>query len=141
MFRKLNDTELIQLSDLFIDKHYHRDEIIFRENYPSVVIYIVFSGRIKLHTDSPNTDFEVFIGEMGPQMVFGELGVFTEINRQVSAIALEDTHLLALNKTDFVHYIKSNPGTGIKLLWNLGKIITRDFKNEIEKLRDYEPKK
>jgi CRP-like cAMP-binding protein len=141
MFDKLKDNELMQLSDLFIDKHYDKDEIIFRDNYPSVVIYIVYTGKVKLYTDSAHTDYEVFIGEMRPQMAFGELGVFSEINRQVSAVCIEDSHLLALNKTDFIHYIKSNPGTGIKLLWNLGKTITRDFNNEIEKLRDYESKK
>jgi len=126
---------------MFIDKHYTKDEIIFRENYPSVVIYIVFKGSVKLYTDTSSSEYEVFIGEMKPQMVFGELGIFSEINRQVSAVALEDTHLLAINKTDFINYVKSNPGTGIKLLWNLGRAITRDFKNEIEKLRDYESKK
>ena len=136
---RLRTRELEQLSDFFIQKEFKKDEIIFREDFPQVVMYIVKSGRVKLFQDKP--EYELLVAEIMPQMMFGQLGFFLDVNRSVTAIAVEDTVLIALNKSDLVNFVKGHSGTGIKLLTNLGRSVTSDLMREIEILKEYESKK
>jgi len=139
LFKKLTERELTRITDLFIYKSFKADELIFGDGYPHIVLYIVVEGKVKQYKDSH--DFEYLISDIYPKMMFGGVAVFVETNRLVSATATEDTRLIAINKNDLMAFIKSNPATGIKLLWNLGKYLSTDFLRELEALKEYETKK
>jgi CRP-like cAMP-binding protein len=139
LFQKLTDKELIRISDLFIYKNFKKDEIIFRESYPHVVLYIVRSGKVKLYQETDGV--ESIIDIKNPKEIFGEVGLFIDVDRLVSAVALEDSELIAINKTDFYTHVKNHHGTGIKLLWNVGRILTQKYFLETESKKDYESKK
>jgi len=139
LFRKLTERELTRISDLFIYKSFKADEPIFGEGYPHIVLYIVVTGKVKQYKDSH--EFEYLISEIKPKNMFGGLAIFVEQNRMVSAVAIDDTTLIAINKTDLLAFIKSNPATGVKILWNLGKYLSTDLLQELEALKEYETKK
>jgi len=139
LFDKLSDKELLRISDFFIYKYFKKGEVIFQENYPHIVLYVVVVGRVKQYKGSP--DEEYLISDLLPQNMFGGMALFIETNRLFSAVATEDTTLIAINKTDLMAFIKSNPVTGIKLLWNLGKYLSTDLISELEALKAYEQKK
>ena len=121
----LSHNEIKRLDDYMIHKSYKKDEIIFRENHPTVVLYIIKSGRVKVFMNT--SDGETIINILESKKHFGEMGIFIDANRLASAVAIEDTELIAIQKTDLKQFIKSNPGTGIKLLFNLGKTISSEL--------------
>jgi len=121
----LNKSEIRRLNDIFIPKHYKKDEVIVRENNPFVVLYIVKHGKVKLCMST--SEGETVTNILEPKKHFGEMGIFIDANRLKSAIAIEDTELIAIKKTDFRQFIVNHPGTGIKLLFNLGKTISNEL--------------
>jgi CRP-like cAMP-binding protein len=125
-------------SSLFISKKYEKDEMIFKENYPIVVIYIVKSGKIKLYQENDGIRFE--ITELIERTMFGEVSLFIDMQRVYSAVAMEDSEIIAINKVDLVNYIKYNHGTGVKLLWNLAEYISSQYIEVYPYLKKYENK-
>ena len=121
LFKNLTNKEIMILSDLFIDKYYEKNEIIYRESHPQVVIYIVKSGKVTLQIDLPHLKFKIF--EIYAGKHFGEIGMFLESSRIHTATAEEDTELIAIKKSDLKQFILDNPASGIKLLYNLGKFV------------------
>ena len=136
IFSNLSDGEIDKLDEIFLVRHYKKNEIIFRENYPHVVLYIIKSGKVKIYLNLRHE--KVTIHDLGSKKHFGEIGFFVETNRIASAIATEDTELIAIKHTDMKQFIKDNPATGIKLLFNLGKSITNDFIEVSKKVKEYE---
>ena len=121
IFENLTNKEILKLNDILIEKSYQKDEVIYKENHPQVVIYVVKKGRVNLIVDLPHLQFKVF--EIGPKNHFGEIGLFIDTPRIHTAIALEYTELIAIKKSDLKQFILVNPGTGVKLLFNFGKYV------------------
>ena len=132
----LTKSEIMKLNDLFIYKKYKRGETIFRENHPNPVFYIIKSGKVRLFINLPYE--EVTVNDLGAKKHFGEIGIFLETNRITSAVTLEDSELIAVKKSDIKQFIKSNPGTGIKLLYNLGKTISNDLVQVLNNIKQHD---
>jgi CRP/FNR family transcriptional regulator len=130
----LSKKEIRLFNDILIPKVFKKNEIIFRENHPQVVIYIIKTGKVKLYIDLPYE--EVHISTVGAKGHFGDIGLFHDSNRLNSAMTLEDTDLFAIKKNDLKQFIVNNPGTGIKLLFNFGKSVADDL---IETSKLYRP--
>jgi CRP-like cAMP-binding protein len=92
-----------------------------------VVIYIIKSGLVKLYLNS--SEDEMHITNLGAKQYFGETGLFIDACRFASAVALEETELIAVTKTDLKQFIKNHPATGIKLLFNFGKSVSTNLIN------------
>ena len=122
LFENLTDKEISLIANLTITKVYKQDEMVYKENHPQVVIYIVKSGRVLLHIDLPHLEFKLAV--VMPNSHFGEIGLFHDVNRISTATAMEDTELIAIKKSDLKQLILQNPATGIKLLYNFGRSVT-----------------
>ena len=138
IFHNLTNNEILKINDMIIHKTYKKDEVIFHENHPHVVLYIIKSGMVKLFLKHHEED--ITITDLGAKKHFGEIGLFIEMNRMSSAIATEDTVLLVIKKSDFRQFVKSYPATGIKLLVNLGKAISNDLVHSYSLIRKNETK-
>ena len=139
VFHNLNDDEIVKLHDMFIPKNFKKNEILFRENYPHVVLYIIKTGKVLIYLNLPKVKLP--IRELESKKHFGEIGIFTNVNRVSSVVALEDTELIAIKNTDMKQFIKNNPGTGVKLLYNLGKSTSNDLIAANSTIKEYETKK
>jgi CRP/FNR family transcriptional regulator len=127
---------LDDISKLFIYKKFNKDEIIFREGYPIVVLYIIKSGSVKLYRERDGVEFQ--LAEICEKKMFGETGLFVDMSRVYSAATIEDTELIAINKMDIINFVKSSHGTAIKLLWNIGEYISKLYLESNILFKDYE---
>ena len=140
LFNKLTTKEIRRFSDMFIIKKFEQNEEIFREHFPHVVFYIILSGKVKLYHDTLESEPDAMIEILGTKQLFGAVGVFADVNRVFSAAAIENSELIAINKSDFINFIKNNPATGIKLMYNLSQMIIGKLLKEIECLNEHEKK-
>jgi len=89
-------------------KHYHKSDVIFEENSLGDEMYIVHSGRVRLFTqrerDDPTT---LAIVEEGG--FFGEMSLVDHSPRSATAVAEENTCLIALDRPKFVYMIQQQP--------------------------------
>ena len=75
---------------------------IFHAGDPSDAMYLVLDGTIKLHRDGR------VITEAGAKEAFGTWALFDEEPRVASAIAMEDTRLLRIDREDFFDLLADN---------------------------------
>lgn len=134
--KHLNNDELKSFSKIFLTRKFSAGEVIFRENYPHVVLYIVKSGEVEIFLEKQTTG--IILSKIGRARHFGEVGLFTEANRSASAKAITDTVLYAITKNQFKRYLLKNPATGIKLIYHLGESMAKSLISANERLKKHE---
>ena len=86
---------------------YPKDTMIFAETMPGQELYIIQKGSIKI-TKIVN-DNEVLLAVLKQGDIFGEMSLIENKPRSASAIAFEDSVLLAVNKENFSRMVSSQP--------------------------------
>lgn len=86
---------------------YPKNTMIFSETMPGQELYIIQKGSIKI-TKIVNNN-EVLLAVLKPGDIFGEMSLIENKPRSASAIAYEDSVLLAVNKENFGRMVASQP--------------------------------
>ncbi len=90
-------------------------EQVIRQGDPADLFYVIASGRF-LVTQHRADGTEHILRDMGPDEVFGEIGLLRSSPRTATVTALDDGLLLALNRADFLELVASESGLGSRLL-------------------------
>jgi uncharacterized membrane protein len=97
---------------------YHRlapGEQLFQAGEPGESLFIVRSGQIELYIkDTAGQKIVLTVAEAGD--LFGELSLLDSGPRTATAIALEETGLLVLDRDDLLLLFQKNPDTALHLL-------------------------
>ena len=75
----------------------------------SIILFVVVHGQVKIYTDLSGS----FVG---PLDTFGEEALLRQSVRAYSAIATQDTLLLAMSRPHLIAIIKENPSVALFLL-------------------------
>src|SRR5262245_38253287 len=107
IFSELTDDDIVSLARLSIRKHYAKDAVIFFENEEGDFFFMILDGRIKV-TILGDDGREVILSLLGPGDFFGEMALLDNEPRSATAIAVEDSELLSLHRTDFQTVLTEN---------------------------------
>src|SRR5262245_20723810 len=88
-FRDLSFNEALELNELLHERVYEKGEIIFEEGDMGHGIFIVVSGKVRV--DPSHEMLKDAVLEFGPGEMLGELTLFEEAPRFVTAVAMERT--------------------------------------------------
>lgn len=89
-------------------REYHRTEVIFEENSFGDEMYIVHSGKVRLFTrDKTGEKVTAAVIEGGG--FFGEMTLIDGSPRSATAVAEEDTCLIALDRPKFLYMLQQQP--------------------------------
>ncbi len=132
IFKGLNVFELGLLNQIIHKREFAAGEVLFENKYPLELIYLIESGQV-----------EVF-GKLQPKgsrilksfQYIGLIDMYHEETRSSSAKALNDTVVLAISKTDFERFIKTNPRIGVKLLQNFCRSISSFMFNLVSEFEE-----
>jgi CRP/FNR family transcriptional regulator, cyclic AMP receptor protein len=106
-FQSLSDREFSELSHIFIDKHFSKNKIILLEEDTMNYMYVIVSGKVKVvHSGLDGKEHIVAMHKKGD--FFGEMAMLDGKTSPASVIALEDTHLVIISKSDFEDYLLKN---------------------------------
>ncbi|MDA3950351.1 MAG: Crp/Fnr family transcriptional regulator [Spirochaeta sp.] len=94
-------------SETEFNRTYPKNTMIFSEVMPGAELYIIQKGSVKI-TKVVN-DTEVLLAVLKPGDIFGEMSLIEDKPRSASAIAYEDTQLLAVNRENFARMVSSQP--------------------------------
>jgi len=115
LFADLSEPDLDVVAQRIRRRRYKDGETIFHRNEPGVALYVIVSGKIKIHNETPDgSDCIIAIFTEGE--FFGELAVIDGEERSADATTLEPTELLMLTKEDLHDIIKRNPRISLHLL-------------------------
>jgi CRP-like cAMP-binding protein len=95
--------------------------MVFAETMPGRELYIIQKGSVKI-TKIVN-DNEVLLAVLKQGDIFGEMALIEDKPRSASAIAFEDSVLLAVNKDNFSRMVTSQPQIIAKLTQHLAERI------------------
>ena len=107
IFSELTDSDISSLAKLSSRRRYPKDTVVFFENEEGDSFFMILEGRIKV-TILGDDGREVILSMLGAGDFFGEMALLDNEPRSATAIAVEETELLSLNRTDFQTVLTDN---------------------------------
>ena len=89
--------------------------VLFRKGDPGDRLYVVLAGRIAIGTTSEDGK-EVVFNVLGRGEVFGEIALLDGKARTADATAMAESHLLVLERKDFMPFLESHPEVAARLI-------------------------
>jgi PPM family protein phosphatase len=118
LFKHLTYKEIMRLLNVLVVKDYKAGERIIEEKTDGEELFIILSGKVKLHKD------EAFITHLERGAHFGEMALVDRSKRSASATAEEPSRALMLRRRDFYEIIRKEPVLATKLLWSFVQVLT-----------------
>ena len=115
LFSELSEEALDSLSHLATRRRYPKDTVVFFENEEGDSLFMILEGRIKV-TILGDDGREIILSMLAPGDLFGEMALLDNEPRSATAIAVEESELLLLQRGDFQTVITDNPGISAALI-------------------------
>ena len=122
LFKLLDDSERADLEGVFARREFAAGEKVFSLGEPGDSLYIVGTGSVELFVKD-NAGSKIVLMLCGPGEVFGELSLFDGGARTASAVALEGSTLLVLDRDDLLTFLRRHPDAALDLLTTMGQRI------------------
>lgn len=112
----LTKNKLEELATIGKICHFKKGDIIFQEGDPPKFFYLVMYGKVKLSKASPRggKSFFVYVASRCNGLNVGAL--FGDIPHIVSAQAMDDVAVFAVEQKDFLRFVEENPDVATKLI-------------------------
>jgi CRP-like cAMP-binding protein len=105
--------------DTNFNRTYPKDTMIFSETMPGKELYIIQKGTVKITKILGEN--EVLLAVLKPGDIFGEMSLIENKPRMASAITMEESQLLAVNKENFAKMVTAQPQIIARLTTLLAK--------------------
>jgi CRP/FNR family transcriptional regulator len=119
-FSSVSEATQKEVSRLFAEEKYQRDDYIFFEGDTPEWLHIVREGRVKLvkHSDSGK---DVILQIFAPGDMFGEFALFDRKPYPTSAQAMEPSTILKLSRKEFLLFFGRHPFVATEMIMELGR--------------------
>jgi len=96
---------------------------IFKEGSTSASLCFIVEGDISIFKETTPGE-HMKIADIRAGGTIGEMGIIDGRPLSASAIASKDSVVLMISRNDFRKLVKENGDLGVKLLWNIARIIS-----------------
>jgi CRP-like cAMP-binding protein len=119
-FSSVSEATQKEVSRLFAEEKYQRDDYIFFEGDTPEWLHIVKEGKVKLvkHSDSGK---DVILQIFAPGDMFGEFALFDRKPYPTSAQAMEPSTILRLSRKEFLLFFGRHPFVATEMIMELGR--------------------
>ncbi|MBW8772279.1 MAG: DUF1003 domain-containing protein, partial [Gemmatimonadetes bacterium] len=119
LFEHLTDEDRAVLAGLIDSRPLAQGEVLFRAGEPGESLFVVRSGEVELFIkDTTGQKIVLHVARRGD--VFGELALLDQGARTATALALEDSVLLELDRGDLLVLFQRTPPAALRLLAAMG---------------------
>jgi uncharacterized membrane protein len=143
LFRRLDQRELVKLSEEVDRVSFSSGEAIFHEYDQGDGLYVVESGAVRIWVHDSDIK-QVTLLELKSGDFFGELSVLDKGERSANATAVTDCVLHRLRRDDFHEFLLDHPYVAVDLICEIGsrlrqtnmlvsQRVTRNINTEMEK--------
>jgi CRP/FNR family transcriptional regulator, cyclic AMP receptor protein len=122
LFKLLDPGELSDLQRVLERRTFAAQETIFAIGEPGDSLYVVGIGSVELFVKD-NTGSKIILTVCRAGEVFGELSLFDGGARTASAVCLEESELLVLDREDLLAFLRRQPHAALDLLTTMGQRI------------------
>ena len=130
LFCKLSSKELDNILALSAEFSYTDGQIIFQKGDPGDSLLAILEGEVSISANSEDGK-EIILNTILQGEMFGEIACIDGIERSATATSMGNCTLLAIQRRDFIPFLKTNPDIAIELLKALC-LKLRDTSNRVE---------
>jgi CRP-like cAMP-binding protein len=130
LFCKLSSKELNNILALSAEFSYTDGQIIFQKGDLGDSLLAVLEGEVSISANSEDGK-EIILNTILQGEMFGEIACIDGIERSATATSMGNCTLLAIQRRDFIPFLKTNPDIAIELLKALC-LKLRDTSNKVE---------
>jgi CRP/FNR family cyclic AMP-dependent transcriptional regulator len=138
LFSDLPDRQRDDLAGRLRRRRYARGEAVFIKGDEGNSLYIIESGRVHIKLTSEDGR-EVVLNSLGPGEFFGDLALFDGEPRSADAVAVEGSHLVLLERRDFLQFLSDFPSAAVTLLAVLSRRLRRPWRGDLAPRNDHPP--
>lgn len=124
LFRSLDDAAAGRLARHLVRRRFRADEVIFHQGDPGDRLHIVESGRVRIGMGAADGR-EGTLTILGPGAAFGELVLLDGAYRSASAVALEPTTTVTLDRATFRTLMDEDPAIREAVLVGVSRWLRR----------------
>ncbi|NWF89197.1 MAG: cyclic nucleotide-binding domain-containing protein [Ignavibacteriaceae bacterium] len=121
LFTELSKRDLSALFNVIHNRSYLKGEFIFHQGDPSIGMYIIREGEVRIERKFEQQTF--LLAKFRNGDFFGELALIDDEKRSASAIAESDCKLAVIFKPDLDDFISRYPKKGVKILHGISHVI------------------
>jgi uncharacterized membrane protein len=115
LFEHLEESDREQLAGFIHERRLAAGETLFKTGEPGESLYVVRSGEVELFIkDTAGQKIVLAIADAGE--LFGELALLDQGPRTATAVAVGETHLLALKRHDLLLLFQKSPAAALRVL-------------------------
>ena len=116
LFANLDDPTLNEVAGALQRRRFKARETIFHQGDPGTVLYMIYSGRVRIYVSSLDGT-ETSLVLMGqPGEIFGDFAVIDGLPRSANAIAMQETVVFTLSREAFQHAVLRAPQIAINFM-------------------------
>lgn len=136
LFCRLTRKELALVANLVHIRNYEAGEAVFSQAEKGLGMYIIVKGSIEIRIhEHGKPGEEIAVAELGPGSFFGEHALIDpESKRTASAYSRGPTVLAGFFKPDLMEIMERKPETGVKILFQLAKVLGKRLSETTEAL-------
>ena len=128
LFKDLTMRDLIMVDELFHERSYLADEVIFDQGEEGQGLFIVLHGRVKITL--PNSAIQTRL-EFGPGSFFGEVALLDQSVRTAQARAIEDTQIVALFRAEFYSLLETHSTIASRISFQLARVLAARLRQAV----------
>lgn len=111
----MRPTELDGILRLAAERRFRRGQTIFQKDDAGSSMMAVLNGRVRIGAISLEGK-EITLNMIDAGEVFGEIALLDGKPRSADATAIEDTHLLVIERRNFIPFLEGDQGLALRLL-------------------------
>lgn len=120
MFSLLDSDERATLGALLDERHFSKGDTIFSFGDAGDSLYLVRSGKVQVYVENFQGD-KIPLADNEPGDIFGEISLLDGGPRTATAVAIDDTECLALDREKLLEFVTRHPHAAIDLLTIMGR--------------------
>jgi CRP-like cAMP-binding protein len=123
-FAGLDAAALDRLASGTRTRRFRRGEVVFHVGDPGDALFVISTGAVKITLPSENGE-EAILATLQPGDVFGELALLDTAPRSATAVALEPTETVVLQRDRFRQLLATEPTIRDAVLANMAAEVRR----------------
>lgn len=135
IFSGLTPYERTKIAKFFRQKEYEPKAKIVKEGDPGDGMFVIKSGAVKISKEITDTEEQVLANLVDGDF-FGEMALLDGAPRSASVYAISKVTMLELYRASLLELFDKEAKIGVKVLYNLAKILGERIRESGDKIRD-----
>jgi len=138
IFSDLDEGTIEQILQVGVRKTFSKHSYVLFENETGSALFVIIKGKVKVSRVNDDGK-EVILTILNESDFFGEMSILDGLSRSANVIAMEDSDLFIIQRSEFLDLIQNHPEISIALLQELTqRLRAADVKIKSLSLKDAE---